>query len=312
VSYFSHHEAINPKMYQEDLLLKEFESDPISFKATADPDTLYLHEAMRAPDASQFKEAMKKEVSKHTKRGHWRVISKSEVPSHSKILPAVWAMKRKRRIETRKVYKHKARLNLGGHKQEYGMHYRETYSPVVCWTSIRLMLVLCTIQGWSTRQLDFVMAYPQADISTDHVYIKIPKGFEFEGNRDTHCLHVLKNIYSGKDAGQTWNQYLVKGLIELGFEQSTADECVFFRGSTIFMVYVDDGVLIDPDGSNIEEALLDMKSRFDVQDEGDLSDYLGVQVCKHPDGSIEFTQLQQIDSIRTSWSNWDSTGPCDC
>jgi hypothetical protein len=105
VSYFTSHESIDPQMYKEDLLLKEFETDPISFKATADPDTMYLHKAMRAPDAAQFKEA------------HWVVVRKTEVPSHAKILPAVWSMKRKRRIETREVYKHKARLNLGGHKQ---------------------------------------------------------------------------------------------------------------------------------------------------------------------------------------------------
>jgi Reverse transcriptase (RNA-dependent DNA polymerase) len=206
-------------------------------------------------------------------------------------------MKRKRRIETRKVYKHKARLNIGGHKQEYGVHYHETYSPVVRWTSIRLMLILSIIQGWSTRQLDFVMAYPQADISTDHVYIEIPKGFEFEGSRDTHCLHVLKNIYGGKDAGQTWNLHLVKGLKELGFDQSKTNECVFFRGSTIFMVYVDNGILIDPDGSKIDQAMNDLQSKFEVQDKGDLSDYLGVKIQKHPDGSIEFTQPQLIDSI---------------
>jgi Reverse transcriptase (RNA-dependent DNA polymerase) len=145
-----------------------------------DPDTLYLHEAMRAPDAAQFQEAMKHEVSEHTKKGHWEVVPKSAVPSHSKILPAVWSMKRKRRIESREVYKHKARL--GGHKQEYRVHYHETYSPVVRWTSIRLMLILSIIRGWSTRQLDFVMAYPQADISTNHVYIEIPKVFEFEGS----------------------------------------------------------------------------------------------------------------------------------
>jgi hypothetical protein len=39
------------------------------------------------------------------------------------------------------------------------------------------------------------MAYPQADISTAHVYVEIPKGFEFAGSRDMHCLHVLKNMY---------------------------------------------------------------------------------------------------------------------
>jgi predicted SnoaL-like aldol condensation-catalyzing enzyme len=134
VSYFTALEAIDPKMYQEDRLLKELEMDP--FSATANLDTLYLHKAMRAPDAAQFKEAMKKEVSKHTKKGHWEVIRKSEVPSHSKILPAVWPMKWKTRIESRKVCKHKARLNLGGHKQEYGVHYCKTYSLVVQWTFI--------------------------------------------------------------------------------------------------------------------------------------------------------------------------------
>jgi hypothetical protein len=65
------------------------------------------------------------------------------------------------------------------------------------------------------------MAYPQADISTDHVNIKI----RIQGHI---CLHVLKNIYGSKDVGRTWNQYLVKGLKEMGFMQLTADECVFY------------------------------------------------------------------------------------
>jgi Reverse transcriptase (RNA-dependent DNA polymerase) len=177
------------------------------------------------------------------------------------------------------------------------VHYRETYSPVHQWTSIRLMLILSIIRGWSTRQIDFVMAYPQVDISMNHVYIEIPKGFEFQGSRDSHCLHVLKNIYGGKDAGRTWNQYLVEGLKELGFAQSKADECVFYQGTTTFMVYVDDGILTDPDRKNIESALLDLHSKFEVQDEGDLCDYLGVKVQKHSDGSIEFTQPHLIDSI---------------
>jgi hypothetical protein len=64
-------------MYREDLLLKKFEVDPISFKATADPDTLYMHKTMRAPDAEKFKEARRKEVSEHTRKGHWKVIRKS-------------------------------------------------------------------------------------------------------------------------------------------------------------------------------------------------------------------------------------------
>jgi hypothetical protein len=47
---------------------------------------------MRAPDAAQFKEAMKN-GNEHAREGHWKVISKSDVPSHYKILQAVWSMK---------------------------------------------------------------------------------------------------------------------------------------------------------------------------------------------------------------------------
>jgi hypothetical protein len=130
VSYFMAHKAIDRKMYTEDLLLKKLEVDPISFKANADPDTLYMHEAMRAPDADKFKEAMKKEINEHTRKGHWKVIKKSDVPHYSKILPAVWS------IKMHEVYKHKARLNLRGHKQEYGVHYCKTYLAVLRWTSI--------------------------------------------------------------------------------------------------------------------------------------------------------------------------------
>ena len=31
------------------------------FKATSDPDTMYLHEAMKQPDADEFRQAMQKE-----------------------------------------------------------------------------------------------------------------------------------------------------------------------------------------------------------------------------------------------------------
>jgi hypothetical protein len=61
ISYFTTHEAVDPKLYQEDWLLKELEADTVLVKSIPNPDTLYLHEAMCAPDVAQFKEALKKE-----------------------------------------------------------------------------------------------------------------------------------------------------------------------------------------------------------------------------------------------------------
>ena len=76
-------------------------------------------------------------------------------------------MKQKSCIATREIYKWKARLNVHGGKQEYGVFYWDTYSQVAQWTSIRIFLILSIPQNWHTRQLDFVLAYPQADAETE-------------------------------------------------------------------------------------------------------------------------------------------------
>ena len=207
-------------------------SDPIAYSASSDPDTMYMDQAMKQPDRKQFIKAMVDEVTAHTNNGHWKLILKSEVPHGTKVLPSVWAMKRKRRIATREVYKWKARLNLHGGKQEYGVNYWETYAATLAWPPIRFMLTLSIIKSWHTRQIDFTLAYPQADVECD-LYMDLPKGFEVSRDNDQYCLQIIKNIYGQKQAGRTWALHLKKGLLSIGFTQSSADDCIFFRGSTI-------------------------------------------------------------------------------
>jgi hypothetical protein len=207
-------------------------------------------------------------------------------------------MKRKRRIDTRKVYRWKARLNLHGGKQVKNIHYWETHSPVVRWSSIHLFLTIALIKGWHTRQVDFVLAYPQADIETE-LFMEIPRGFEFENSRKTHCLCLIKNLYCQKQAGCVWNKHLHKGLIKMGFIQSKIDECIYYRGSTIFLCYVDDSILIDPDPNIINQAIEEFHQRkYTMTDEGKIGDYLGIKIERRTDGTIKLTQRHSmIDQI---------------
>lgn len=213
----------------EDYETQRLAEDPIAFAANkSDPDTMHYGEAMRADDAHEFKRAMLDEVNAHTSKGHWELWSKSDVPADQDILPAVWAFKRKRRIDTREVYKYKARINAHGGKQTHGVNYWETYSPVVNWFSIRLCLIMALLFKWKTRQIDFVLAFPQADVECD-IFIELPRGVTFSGvHRSTYCLKLIKNLYGTKQAGRVWNQHLVDGLVgKLNFRQSKVDECVF-------------------------------------------------------------------------------------
>ena len=105
--------------------------DPISFLAKTDMDTMYFHQAMKQTDAMKFKRAIVKEISDHCNRKHWTIIERNKVPSNCEVLPSVWSMKRKRDLITRQPIKYKARLNIHGGKQEYGVNFYDTFSPVI-------------------------------------------------------------------------------------------------------------------------------------------------------------------------------------
>jgi hypothetical protein len=141
---------------------------------------------------------MKKEVEAHTKNEVWEMIKKSAVPKGHKIMPSVWSMKRKRRIATREMYKWKPRLNIEGSKQEEGVNFWETFAPVSSWSAIRIVLIQCLINGWDSRQIDFVLAYTQALVECK-LYMAIPNGFEVEGDEE-YVLKLKKNLFGQRQA----------------------------------------------------------------------------------------------------------------
>ena len=60
---------------------------------------MYLREAMQQEDQAHFLEAMVKEISDHTNRGHWRITTRDEMRKrgyHHRPIMAVWSFKRKR------------------------------------------------------------------------------------------------------------------------------------------------------------------------------------------------------------------------
>jgi hypothetical protein len=78
---------------------------------------MYFHQAMKAPDKDKF---IEKEFGAMIQSEIVEIIPLSEVTEGAKLFPAVWAMRRKRRVLTREIYKWKARMNLDGSKQREG------------------------------------------------------------------------------------------------------------------------------------------------------------------------------------------------
>jgi hypothetical protein len=140
------------------------------------------------------------------------------------------------------------------------------------------MIVFGIIFCWALWQVDFVMAYPQAPIEMD-IYMELPQGIKIAtGNSKDHVLKLLKNIYGQKQAGRVWNSFANK-LTSLGYASSLVDDCVFFCGDIICMVYVDDGIFLGNDDAQLLQAIKEIQGLgLNIKDQGHPADYVGVSI----------------------------------
>ena len=255
---------------------------------------------MKAPDRAKFVETVGTELDGHEKMGNYEPVPLNQVPKGTKLIDMVWPMRHIRRIKMQEVYKWKARLNMHGGQQEHGIHYWDTYAPVVTWQTVCLFLILSILLGLQSRQLDFVMAYPQAPAEMP-LYMRLPQGYKRNRiTRKTHTLKLLRNIYGQKQAGHVWNKFMDLGMREIGLKPSKFDPFLYYQGSVVFLVYIDDCIVFGPNDQSIEQVVTDLHAcsrQFTDDDQSHVSDFLGIQVQKLEDGSILLTQPQLIDSI---------------
>eukprot|EP00956_Cyclotella_meneghiniana_P040564 scaffold199273_cov17-Cyclotella_meneghiniana.AAC.1 len=91
----------------------------------------------------------------------------------------------------------------------------DTYSPVVAWSTIRLMLIMAVILDLQTTQVDYTNAFVQAKAAPG-TYIEMPKMFEQPG----FILELKRNLYGQRDAPVRFFEHLKTGLEQRNFSQS--------------------------------------------------------------------------------------------
>jgi hypothetical protein len=77
------------------------------------------------------------------------------------------------------------------------------------------------------------------------------------------------------------------------------DAYIYYKGKTIFIVYVDDGIFFGPDLNEIELAMKNLDGQgFNLDMMGDVKDYLGIHFERLPDGRVKMSQPQLIEKIQ--------------
>ena len=101
---------------------------------------------MNKQDREDFIKAMTSELLDHINRKHWKEIPIKSVPKRKRCLPMVWFMKRKRN-PLEKIVKWKARLCAGEHMSVKYVDYWSTHSPVIAWSTARLVFLITLINN---------------------------------------------------------------------------------------------------------------------------------------------------------------------
>ncbi|KAG3121027.1 hypothetical protein C6341_g27299 [Phytophthora cactorum] len=229
----------------------------------SEPST--FQEAVNGPDQVHWRKAIRAELKSMRLRGVFRA---AKLPNGQRAIGTKWVFKIKRKADG-SIEKYKARLVAKGFKQKYGIDYTETFSPVVKYVTLRMVIAIAKYFGWPLDQLDVVTAFLYG-IMKELVFCAVPEGVDLDDDFD--CLELVKAIYGLKQASRVWNETFDEFVCSIGFQVSAFDPCLYIEfvdgHCVLVLVYVDDVLITGSSPELISRTTNDLKTRFEMTDSG--------------------------------------------
>ena len=110
-----------------------------------EPDPRSVAEALSRPDSAEWQRAIDEEIASCLQFGVWE---ECDLPPGKQALPSRVILERKRNG------RYKARLVAGGHRQQYGLDFEDTYAPVCSYRTMRMVLATAAHEDLEMRQFD--------------------------------------------------------------------------------------------------------------------------------------------------------------
>jgi len=231
------------------------------------------------------------------------------LPAGKHAIGCKWVFKIKHDSEG-KVDRYKSRLVAKGYAQMYGQDYDATFAPVAKQNTFRTLLTVATAKNMKVRHYDVKTAFLNGDIVED-LYMTQPEGYVAEGEEHLVCK-LRGSLYGLKQSARAWNTKMNQILLENGFVRSKADQCLYSKFENnkwmYVLLYVDDLIVAHEDDETIMQFGRVINEHFTVNDLGDISYYLGIQIERESDGSFLLNQSAKITNILNQFGMKDSKG----
>ncbi|KAL2230353.1 UNVERIFIED_CONTAM: Retrovirus-related Pol polyprotein from transposon TNT 1-94 [Sesamum indicum] len=220
--------------------------------------------------------AMKEEMKSLLDNKTWVLVPK---PKDASIVDYKWLFK----IKQENPIKYKARLIAKGFTQKESIDYNEIFSPVVKYTTVRVILALTAYYDWELKQMDVKIAFLHGDLD-ENIYMTQPFGFS-DRSKPNHVCLLKKSLYGLKQSPRQWNKKFDVFMISLNFTRSNHDHCLYFKyvnDAPIFLVlYVDDMLIASPSLELIHVLQKDLCNAFEMKDLGNAKQILGMSISRN-------------------------------
>jgi len=103
--------------------------------------------------------------------------------------------------------------------------YLDTYVPILLFKNICFLLAYAILMGYKIHSMDVNNTFLQALLNKD-IYISQAEGFKSKEHPNYIC-HLICTLYGLKQEPLAWTSTLNQNLLDLGFESTPADPCIY-------------------------------------------------------------------------------------
>nr|GEY77392.1 retrovirus-related Pol polyprotein from transposon TNT 1-94 [Tanacetum cinerariifolium] len=173
-----------------------------------------------------------------------------------------------------------ARLVAKGYRQEEGIDFKESFTPVTRIKAIRIFIANATSKNMLVYQMDVKTDFLNGELK-EKVYVSQHEGF-VDPDHPTHVYRLKKALYGLKQAPRAWYDTLSRFLLDNNFSKGAIDPTLFTRktGKHILLVqiYVDDIIFASTDPTDCDMFSNEMSAKFQMSMIGQMSFFLGIPV----------------------------------
>jgi hypothetical protein len=295
------------RLNRQSVLSVEEINNILSLEQPETPQT--YQEAMRCEDASEWKKSIQEEHQSLKQHQTFKIVPRT---NNMKIIKAKYVFKIKQDEEGKPV-RFKTRLVAKGYTQTQGIDFFETFAPTLRHDSLRFLLSMAAQNNFVVQHLDVQTAFLNGELQ-EEIFMEVPEALaeDLKIDRKKVVLKLNKSIYGLKQASRVWNEKFSSTIKAMGYQQSKADPCIFFKFAdkklvSTIGIFVDDCLLFGDHLNNTATAK-QLMEKFKMHDLGPLTFALGIKVEQQP-GQIKISQEAYVEKCLERFQMKDSK-PC--